>query len=63
MVKCVIKEGLWKEVDELLLSMEKYNCSPNSVMLNSVVRGLLEKGKTTKAMEFLYEMNEQTLWP
>lgn len=43
MLEGPFKAGLLDEVHELFLSMEKYNCSPISIMLNSVVRGLLEK--------------------
>lgn len=59
MAKCLIKEGLFGEVDELFISMEKYKCSPNCTMLNSIVGGLLEQGEPLKATEFLHKMSEQ----
>lgn len=42
MLEGLIEVGLLDEDHELFLSMEKYNCAPNSFMLSYVVCGLLE---------------------
>ena len=52
MSKGLIKRGLLNEFDGLFSSMAKYGCSSDSKMLNVIVRSLLEKGETKKAMEF-----------
>src|SRR4051812_6418044 len=63
MLKGLIKEGLLKDTNELFSSMEKYGCSPNSRMLNSIVQSLFQKGEIERALEFLHKMDELNFVP
>lgn len=62
MTKGLIREGLLNGADEFFLSMDKYEIYLNlwisvnsfqvSVVLNSIVGGLLEKGEIKSAVQF-----------
>jgi pentatricopeptide repeat protein len=56
-----IKEGLLVEADEIFTSMENAGRAPDSRLLNSVVRVLLEKGEVVRAGHYLSKINEKFL--
>jgi leucine-rich PPR motif-containing protein len=55
----LIKEGLLEEFDNLFVTMEKSGCSPDSSMLNAVVRGLLHRGEVMRAGVYLSKIDEK----
>jgi leucine-rich PPR motif-containing protein len=57
----LIKEGLLDEFENLYLAMEKMGCSPNSGMLNAIVRRLLHSGEILMARDYLCKIEEMNL--
>ena len=58
MMENLIQEGLLDEFDNLFLSMEKSGCTPNSYMLNAIVRRLLRGGEIVRAGAYLSKIDE-----
>ncbi|CAD6258456.1 unnamed protein product [Miscanthus lutarioriparius] len=58
MMENLIQEGLLDEFDNLFLSMEKSGCTPNSYMLNGIVRSLLGGGEIMRAGAYLSKIDE-----
>jgi leucine-rich PPR motif-containing protein len=56
--KNLIKEGSLDEFDNLFSAMEKSGCTPNSRMLNSIVRRLLHRGEIIRAGAYLSKIDE-----
>jgi leucine-rich PPR motif-containing protein len=61
MIQNLIKEGLLEESDNLFLAMEKSGCTPDSCMLNSLVRRLLHRGEIMRAAAYLSKIDEMNL--
>jgi leucine-rich PPR motif-containing protein len=55
----LIKEGLLCEFEKTYLTMEKSGCTPNSGMLNAIVRRLLHRGEIMKAGAYLSKIDEK----
>jgi pentatricopeptide repeat protein len=58
MMENLIQEGLLDEFDNLFLAMEKSGCTPNSCMLNAIVRRLLGSGEIMRAGAYLSKIDE-----
>jgi leucine-rich PPR motif-containing protein len=58
MTESLIKEGLLDEFESLFLAMEKSGCTPDSGMLNAIVRRLLHRGEITRAGAYLSKIDE-----
>jgi leucine-rich PPR motif-containing protein len=58
MMENLIREGLLDEFDHLFLAMEKSGCTPNSGMLNAIVRRLLGGGEIMRAGVYLSKIDE-----
>ena len=56
MMENLIQEGLLDEFDNLFLAMEKCGCTPNSYMLNGIVRSLLGGGEIMRAGAYLSKL-------
>jgi len=59
MTENLIKEGLLDEFDGLFSAMEKSGCAPNSHMLNTIVRRLLDRGEILRAGAYLSKIDEK----
>jgi leucine-rich PPR motif-containing protein len=55
----LIKDGLLEESDKLFLAMEKSGCTPDSHMLNALVRRLLHRGEIRRAGAYLSKIDEK----
>jgi len=58
MIQNLIKEGLLQESDNLFLAMEKSGCTPDSCMLNALVRRLLHRGEIIRVGAYLSKIDE-----
>ncbi|KAK3125610.1 hypothetical protein QOZ80_7BG0607310 [Eleusine coracana subsp. coracana] len=61
MMTNLIKEGLLAEADDVFTTMERIGCSPNSQLLNNVVRVLLRKGEIVGAGDYLSKIDKNNL--
>ncbi|CAN6325803.1 unnamed protein product [Urochloa humidicola] len=59
MIENLIKEGLLEESDSMFLAMEKNGCTPDSCMLNALVRGLLCRGEIVRAGVYLSKIDDK----
>ena len=61
MIKGLCNGGLLDDASELLEKMDGNSCSPNDRTYNTIIRGLLQHNKTSKAMKYLHIMAEKGL--
>jgi pentatricopeptide repeat protein len=61
MITNLLKEGSVEEADQMFSSMEKSGCAPSSVLLNNIIRMLLERGEIVKAGNYLSKVDGKSI--